>query len=191
MEHRAKWPQDGECSAESGLVKIGSRQPIERYCRVHFWLPCGSLKGNHENMDEDKWKPAAHISIQSVRNRDRYRVFVIVCGRLESWELRQAFVWTLRYAAELCLVFMQKFVQHVIIKWHVVTWTHINVDTKGKLSSKFQEDPFCRWKYAVNMTNGGISEGMYPSTAVRVCVKCGQQKAAWNWRKRKKIATNS
>jgi hypothetical protein len=35
-------------------------------------------------MGEDKWKPAAYISILSVSNR--YRVFVIVCGfwRAES-----------------------------------------------------------------------------------------------------------
>jgi hypothetical protein len=85
-EHRANWPQDGECSEESGLVTSGNSQPIERYCRVHFGLPCGRFKGNHENMGEDKWKPAAHISIRSVPNRNRYRVFVIVRGvwRAES-----------------------------------------------------------------------------------------------------------
>ena len=72
-------------SVPSGLVKVGSSQPTEGYLRVHVWLPCGSLKGNHENMGEDKWKLAAHISIQSVPNRNRYRVFVIVCvWRLES-----------------------------------------------------------------------------------------------------------
>jgi len=31
-------------------------------------------------MGEGKWKLAAHISILSVPNRNRYRVFVVVCG---------------------------------------------------------------------------------------------------------------
>ena len=67
-------------AVQSGLVTVGSGQPTEGYLRAHFCLPCGSLKGNHENMGEGKWKLAAHISILSVPNRNRYRVFVVVCG---------------------------------------------------------------------------------------------------------------
>jgi hypothetical protein len=61
------------------LGNYWQQQSLEGYFRVHFGLQCGSLKGNHGNLGEDKYKPAADVSVQFLPSRNRYRMFVVVC----------------------------------------------------------------------------------------------------------------